>query len=32
VMKAMDRAGYQWVITRGLAAGLKRARKNADGA
>ena len=31
VMEAMDRAGYQWVVTRGLAAGLKRARKNADG-
>jgi pyrroline-5-carboxylate reductase len=30
VMEAMDRAGYQGVVTRGLAAGLKQARKNAD--
>ena len=30
VMEAMDNAGYQRVVTRGLAAGLKRARKNAD--
>jgi pyrroline-5-carboxylate reductase len=29
VMDAMDRHGYQRAVNRGLAAGLKRARKNA---
>jgi len=29
VMEAMDRAGYQRVVARGLHAGVKRARRNA---
>jgi len=31
VMESMNRAGYKGVVARGLAAGLSRARKNAEG-